>query len=151
MTDEAVKTVEHYIEGPRKPVLQEKQVFLVCTIWNVSDWPEVTSFVLPPRLPSSNSLEAILTADRISSAREGAWRLANPGVNDVILNVSREQPYLFRTCFNIYYFHVYLFSGKVEAEARRLPRWPGQTCRHWKAWAFGKHKVGDAKNEQNAS
>ena len=23
------KTVEHYIEGPRKPVLQEKQVFLV--------------------------------------------------------------------------------------------------------------------------
>ena len=28
-TDEAVKTVEHYIEGPRKPVLQEKQVFLV--------------------------------------------------------------------------------------------------------------------------
>ena len=32
MTDETVKTVktvEHYIEGPRKPVLQEKQVFLV--------------------------------------------------------------------------------------------------------------------------
>ena len=29
MTDEAVETVEHYIEGPRKPVLQEKQVFLV--------------------------------------------------------------------------------------------------------------------------
>ena len=29
MADEAVKTVEHYIEGPRKPVLQEKQVFLV--------------------------------------------------------------------------------------------------------------------------
>ena len=30
LTDEAVKTVEHYIdEGPRKPVLQEKQVFLV--------------------------------------------------------------------------------------------------------------------------
>ena len=29
MTDEALKTVEHYIEGPRKPVLQEKQLFLV--------------------------------------------------------------------------------------------------------------------------
>ena len=29
MTDEAVETVEHYIEDPRKPVLQEKQVFLV--------------------------------------------------------------------------------------------------------------------------
>ena len=29
MTDDAVKTVEYYIEGPRKPVLQEKQVFLV--------------------------------------------------------------------------------------------------------------------------
>ena len=33
MADEVVKnskkTVEHYIEGPRKPVLQEKQVFLV--------------------------------------------------------------------------------------------------------------------------
>ena len=29
MTDETVKTVGHYIEGPRKPVLQEKQVFLV--------------------------------------------------------------------------------------------------------------------------
>ena len=29
MTDETVKTVEHYIEGPKKPVLQEKQVFLV--------------------------------------------------------------------------------------------------------------------------
>ena len=29
MTDEAVKTLEHYIEGPRMPVLQEKQVFLV--------------------------------------------------------------------------------------------------------------------------
>ena len=29
MTDEAVKTLVHYIEGPRKPVLQEKQVFLV--------------------------------------------------------------------------------------------------------------------------
>ena len=26
---EAVKTKEHYIKGPRKPVLQEKQVFLV--------------------------------------------------------------------------------------------------------------------------
>ena len=25
------KTVEHNIEGPGKPVLQEKQVFLVCT------------------------------------------------------------------------------------------------------------------------
>ena len=24
-----LETVEHYIEGPRKPVLQEKQVFLV--------------------------------------------------------------------------------------------------------------------------
>ena len=31
MTDEAVKTLEHYIKGPRKPVLQEKQVFLVFT------------------------------------------------------------------------------------------------------------------------
>ena len=30
ITDEAPKTVEHYIEGPGKPVLQEKQVFLVC-------------------------------------------------------------------------------------------------------------------------
>ena len=29
MTEEAVKTLEHCIEGPRKPVLQEKQVFLV--------------------------------------------------------------------------------------------------------------------------
>ena len=29
MTDEAVKTLEHYIEGPRKPILQEKQDFLV--------------------------------------------------------------------------------------------------------------------------
>ena len=30
ITDETVlKAVEHYIEGPRKPVLQEKQVFLV--------------------------------------------------------------------------------------------------------------------------
>ena len=41
MTDEAVKTVEHYIEGPRKPVLQEKQVFLVCFdrswIWKLKE------------------------------------------------------------------------------------------------------------------
>ena len=29
LTDETVKTVENYIGGPRKPVLQEKQVFLV--------------------------------------------------------------------------------------------------------------------------
>ena len=28
------KTVEHYIEGPRKPVLQEKQVFLVFSVFS---------------------------------------------------------------------------------------------------------------------
>ena len=36
-----LKTVEHYIEGPWKPVLQEKQVFLVFlfAFWNEKEGP----------------------------------------------------------------------------------------------------------------
>ena len=59
MTDETVKIVEHYIEGPRKPVLQEKQVFLV---FKKEEW-------------FMSLLLGMQSSDAISTSFEPAWKV----------------------------------------------------------------------------